>query len=63
MEIVGKVNSYVVDTRVDFSFKKKDTKKKTDLVGDEYDFVSTNLPFEIWKKFKGSDVKVTITKL
>lgn len=60
MEIYGNVSFWKHDSNIEFVFNKIDKKK----LQDEVVISSTlNLPFEIWQKFKGNKVKITIEKI
>ena len=60
-ELTGKITHYASSNGVMFSFQPmKKSKEQNDFV---HDFSSeSDLAFEIWKAFKDSVVKITITK-
>lgn len=56
LELDGNIEFYTMDHGVSFVFRHK-TKKE-----DDYN-PTINLPFVIWEKFKGKDIKIVITKV
>jgi len=62
LKITGKVNHHVNNGDVHFGFDKYKDKKKKDEEVISIDEWNTNLSFEIWKKFKNSEVTITVTK-
>jgi len=61
LKMNGKVTHDAFDGKVNFSFLKEQSKKTKDLDTVSYDY-NTNLAFEIYKKFKNSDVEIVVTK-
>jgi hypothetical protein len=56
LELDGKIESYIMDNSVNFVFRENPKK--------EDEWTNTiNLPFKIWEKFKGKDIKIVITKI
>ena len=56
LEMNGKIEQYIMDNSVHFTFRKEAEKEN------EYN-PTINLPFEIWSKFKGKDIKIVVTKV
>ncbi len=62
MDIYCKVNHYPsANGSVEFSLSQYDPKKK-DESGNPVSFYGFSFPFEVWKKFKDSNVKITVEK-
>ncbi len=61
LKMTGKITHYANSGDVKFEFQKYNDKKSKgdEVVIAEY---NTNLAFEIWRRFKGSDVIITVTK-
>ena len=59
MKIKGKLSHYAHNGEVKFSFSKFSEKNNEVIDSMEYDF---DLLFEIYKKFKNSNIEITITK-
>ena len=60
--LYGRVSHYVGTNGVEFCLKKID-KKDVDKEDEAVPYMGdTNIAFEIWQKFKGSKVKITIEK-
>lgn len=62
LKIVGKVTHWPNQNGVQFDFQKIDEKKSKD-GEDVVSFGNTDIPFEIWQRFKGNKVKITIEKV
>lgn len=60
LEVEGKISHYAHDGEVRFSFIKIAPQKENDLPMSVYDF---DLLFEIYKKFKNSNIKITVEKM
>jgi len=62
MEIYGNVTFWKNSNNIEFNFNKIN-KKNIDKPESAIDYGTINLPFEIWQKFKGNKVKITIEKV
>lgn len=56
MELRGKVEKYTMTEAVHFTFRKEPK-------NDEDYGENMNIPFEIYNKFKGNNVKITVEKI
>jgi len=60
LKIKGKISHYPGRDGVVFNFNKTlKTNKDGEIISSEYD---ASLPFEIWKKFKDSEVEIIVKK-
>lgn len=64
LKIIGKVTHYPTEGEVKFGFNKyyPKEKKKEGLKEGLIEEYNSNLAFEIWKKFKNSEVVITVNK-
>lgn len=62
LKINGKVTHYAGSDGVVFQFQEIDKKKSNDDTTEILSY-SLNIPFSIWKKFKDSEVEITIKKV
>ena len=62
LEFYGRVKHYASNGSVVFYLEQYDPKKKDKEGSDVMSYSTLEIPFEIWSKFKDSDVKITIDK-